>query len=122
MLSMNTTLVKGNKIILTHFLWLVGLLVTPALMAQKGTIDRSVITTFGGAKKAIDLKVSDRKFEELPSFKIESPSVILKMDSRDWPLDSLAKFTEPEALKLQVNGSKLAIITIKKHQYSQIWN
>ena len=113
MLAMNTPLVKGNKIFLTHFLWLVGMLATPTLLAQKGTIDRSVITTFGGAKKTIDLKVSDRKFEELPSFKIESPSVILKMDSRDWPLDSLAKFTEPEALKLQVNGSKLAIITVK---------
>jgi len=110
---MKTHVVKGNRILLTHFLWLVGLLVTPTLWAQKGTIDRSVITTFGGAKKTIDLKVSDRKFEELPSFKIESPSVILKMDSRDWPLDSLAKFTEPEALKLQVNGSKLAIITVK---------
>lgn len=110
---MKTHVVKGNGILLRHFLWLVGLLVTPALWAQKGTIDRSVITTFGGAKKTIDLKVSDRKFEELPSFKIESPSVILKMDSRDWPLDSLAKFTEPEALKLQINGSKLAIITVK---------
>ncbi len=110
---MKTHVVNGNRILLTHFLWLVGLLATPTLWAQKGTIDRSIITTFGGAKKTIDLKVSDRKFEELPSFKIESPSVILKMDSRDWPLDSLAKFMEPEALKLQVNGSKLAIITVK---------
>lgn len=113
MLSINTRMVKVNRILLTHFLWLVGLLADPTLLAQKGTIDRSVITTFGGAKKTIDLKVSDRKFDELPSFKIESPTVILKMDSRDWPLDSLAKFTEPEALKLQVNGSKLAIITVK---------
>lgn len=113
MLLMNTNVVKGNRILVRHFLWLVGLLLTPALLAQKGTIDRSVITTFGGAKKSIDLKVSDRKFEELPNFKMESPSVILKMDERNWPLDSLPKFTEPEALKLQINGSKLASLTVK---------
>lgn len=110
---MKTHVVKGNGILPRHFLWLVGLLVTPALWAQKGTIDRSVITTFGGAKKSIDLKVSDRKFEELPNFKLESPSVILKIEERNWPLDSLPKFNEPEALKLQINGSKLAIITVK---------
>lgn len=110
---MKTHVVKGNGILPRHFLWLVGLLVTPTLWAQKGTIDRSVITTFGGAKKSIDLKVSDRKFEELPNFKLESPSVILKIEERNWPLDSLPKFNEPEALKLQINGSKLAIITVK---------
>lgn len=104
---------KGNGILLRQLLCLVGLFASTSLWAQKGTIDRSVITTFGGAKKSIDLKVSDRKYDELPSFKIESPSVILKMESRNWPLDSLPKFTEPEALKLQVNGSKLAIITVK---------
>lgn len=104
---------KGNGVLLRHFLFLVGLFASTTSWAQKGTIDRSVITTFGGAKKSIDLKVSDRKYEELPSFKIESPSVVLKMESRDWPLDSLPKFTEPEALKLQVNGSKLAIISVK---------
>jgi hypothetical protein len=113
MLSMNTPPVKGNKMIHRYFLCLVGLLSCTSLWAQKGTIDRSVITTFGGSKKSIDLKVSDRKYDELPSFKIESPSVVLKMETRDWPLDSLPKFTEPEALKLQVNGSKLAIITVK---------
>jgi len=110
---MNTHMVNGNRILIKHFLWLVGLFVSPTLMAQKGTIDRSVITTFGGAKATIDLKVSDRRFDELPSFKLESPTVILKMDSRDWPIDTLARFTEPEALKLQVNGSKLATLTVK---------
>ncbi len=111
---MKTNMVSGNKILNRHFLWLLGLLfANPSLLAQKGTIDRSVITTFGGAKKSIDLKISDRKFEELPNFKIESPSVILKLENRNWPLDSMPKFTEPEALKLQINGSKLAIITIK---------
>ena len=54
---------KGNGILLRHFLCLVGLLASTSLWAQKGTIDRSVITTFGGAKKSIDLKVSDRKYE-----------------------------------------------------------
>lgn len=83
------------------------------IQAQKGTIDRSVITTFGGAKKTIDLKISDRKYEELPIFKMESPIVTLKVEERIWPLDSLPKFTEPEALKLQINGSKLAILTVK---------
>lgn len=111
---MKTNMVSGNKILNRHFLWLLGLLfANPSLLAQKGTIDRSVITTFGGAKKSIDLKISDRKFEELPNFKIESPSVILKLENRNWPLDSMPKFTEPEALKLQINGSKLAILTIK---------
>lgn len=110
---MKTQVVKGNRILLRHYLWLVGLLVTPTLWAQKGTIDRSVITTFGGAKKSIDLKVSDRKFEELPNFKMESPAVILKLEEQNWPLDSLPKFTEPEALKLQINGSKLASLTVK---------
>lgn len=110
---MKTQVVKGNRIFLRHYLWLVGLLVTPTLWAQKGTIDRSVITTFGGAKKSIDLKVSDRKFEELPNFKMESPAVILKLEEQNWPLDSLPKFTEPEALKLQINGSKLASLTVK---------
>jgi hypothetical protein len=114
MLSMKTNMVSSNRILNRHFLWLLGFLVaSPSLFAQKGTIDRSVITTFGGAKKSIDLKISDRKFEELPNFKIESPSVILKLENRNWPLDSLPKFTEPEALKLQINGSKLAILTIK---------
>jgi hypothetical protein len=114
MLSMKTNVVSRNRILNRHFLWLLGLLfANPSLLAQKGTIDRSVITTFGGAKKSIDLKISDRKFEELPNFKIESPSVILKLENRNWPLDSMPKFTEPEALKLQINGSKLAIITIK---------
>jgi hypothetical protein len=84
-----------------------------SILAQKGTIDRSVITTFGGAKKTIDLKVSDRRYDELPSFKIESSPFSLKMEQRDWPSDSLPKFTEPEALKLQINGSKLAILTVK---------
>lgn len=83
------------------------------IQAQKGTIDRSIITTFGGAKKTIDLKISDRKYEELPIFKMESPIVTLKVEERIWPLDSLPKFTEPEALKLQINGSKLAILTVK---------
>jgi len=111
---MKTNVVSRNRILNRHFLWLLGLLfANPSLLAQKGTIDRSVITTFGGAKKSIDLKISDRKFEELPNFKIESPSVILKLENRNWPLDSMPKFTEPEALKLQINGSKLAIITIK---------
>ena len=111
---MKTNMVSSNRILNRHFLWLLGFLVaSPSLLAQKGTIDRSVITTFGGAKKSIDLKISDRKFEELPNFKIESPSVILKLENRNWPLDSMPKFTEPEALKLQINGSKLAIITIK---------
>jgi hypothetical protein len=114
MLSMKTNMVSSNRILNRHFLWLLGFLVaSPSLLAQKGTIDRSVITTFGGAKKSIDLKISDRKFEELPNFKIESPSVILKLENRNWPLDSLPKFTEPEALKLQINGSKLAILTVK---------
>ena len=110
---MKTHVVKGDRILLRHFLWLIGILLSPSLLAQKGTIDRSVITTFGGAKKSIDLKVSERKFEELPNFKVESPSVILKMEDRSWPLDSLPKFTEPEALKLQINGSKLASLTVK---------
>ena len=111
---MKTNMVSSNRILNRHFLWLLGFLVaSPSLLAQKGTIDRSVITTFGGAKKSIDLKISDRKFEELPNFKIESPSVILKLENRNWPLDSLPKFTEPEALKLQINGSKLAILTVK---------
>ena len=111
---MKTNVVSRNRILNRHFLWLLGLLfANPSLLAQKGTIDRSVITTFGGAKKSIDLKISDRKFEELPNFKIESPSVILKLENRNWPLDSLPKFTEPEALKLQINGSKLAILTVK---------
>ena len=111
---MKLNVVKGNRILRRHLLLLLGFLVSSSyLFAQKGTIDRSVITTFGGAKKTIDLKVSDRKFEELPNFKIESPSVILKMEERNWPLDSLPKFTEPEALKLQINGSKLAILTVK---------
>ena len=96
---MNTPLVKGNKIFLTHFLWLVGMLATPTLLAQKGTIDRSVITTFGGAKKTIDLKVSDRKFEELPSFKIESPSVILKMKA----------FTVPVLIIKRINSVLVSI-------------
>jgi hypothetical protein len=104
---------KIKRILLRYVLWLFGLLMPPALWAQKGIIDRSVITTFGGAKKSIDLKVSDRKFEELPNFKMESPSVVLKLEERNWPLDSLPKFTEPEALKLQINGSKLASLTVK---------
>lgn len=114
MLSIKINVVNGKRTLKRHFLWLLGLLVAnSSLLAQKGTIDRSVITTFGGAKKTIDLKVSDRKFEELPNFKIESPAVILKLENRNWPLDSLPKFTEPEALKLQINGSKLAILTVK---------
>ena len=110
---MKKHMAKSNRILLRLFLGFVGLLLTPALWAQKGTIDRSVITTFGGAIKSIDLQVSDRKFDDLPNFKIESPSVVLKLEGRNWPLDSLPKFTEPEALKLQINGSKLASLTVK---------
>jgi len=113
MLSIKKHMVNRNRILLINFLGIIGLLQSPALSAQKGTIDRSVITTFGGANKSIDLRVSDRKFEELPTFKIESPSVVLKLEKQNWPLDSLPKFTEPEALKLQINGSKLASLTVK---------
>lgn len=101
------------KFVLKQLLLFLLIFCSSKIQAQKGTIDRSIITTFGGAKKTIDLKISDRKYEELPIFKMESPIVTLKVEERIWPLDSLPKFTEPEALKLQINGSKLAILTVK---------
>lgn len=110
---MKINLFNVLRIHLKHFLLLIWMFNSMSILAQKGTIDRSVITTFGGAKKTIDLKVSDRRYDELPSFKIESSPFSLKMEQRDWPSDSLPKFTEPEALKLQINGSKLAILTVK---------